>query len=107
MRKTVLLASGITVAAASLVALACTANASGSSDGGMIKQPTMSYTSPSNKSQPVHKNLSRGTPVDVVCVAEGQPVNGNSYWARINTDGQTGFVPRDAVHIPLDTPLCR
>jgi hypothetical protein len=42
-----------------------------------------------------------------VCVAEGQPVNGNSYWARINTDGQTGFVPRDAVHIPLDTPLCR
>ena len=99
MRKTVLLAGGITVAAASLVALACTANASDSGDGGMIKQPTMSYTSPSNQSTPVHANLSRGTPVDVVCVAEGQLVNGNSYWARINSDGQTGFVYRDAVHI--------
>jgi len=107
MRKTVLLAGGITVAAASLVALACTANASDSGDGGMIKQPTMSYTSPSNQSTPVHANLSRGTPVDVVCVAEGQLVNGNSYWARINSDGQTGFVHRDAVHIPLGTPSCR
>ena len=107
MRKTILLASGITIAAASLVALACTANASDSGDGGMIKQPTMSYTSPSNKSTPVHANLSRGTPVDVVCVAEGQLINGNSYWARINSDGQTGFVHRDAVHIPLSTPFCR
>jgi len=59
--------------------LACTANASDSGDGGMIKQPTMSYTSPSSQSTPVHANLSRGTPVDVVGVAEGQLVNGNSY----------------------------
>ena len=107
MRKTVLLAGGVAVAAASLVALACTANASDSGDGGMIKQPTMSYTSPSNQSTPVHANLSRGTPVDVVCVAEGQLINGNSYWARINSDGQTGFVHRDAVHIPIGTPSCR
>ena len=40
MRKTVLLAGGVAVAAASLVALAWTANASDSGDGGMIKQPT-------------------------------------------------------------------
>ena len=106
MRKTVLLAGGIAVAAASLVALTCTANASdNSNDGGMIKQSTMSYTSPSNTSQPVQR-LSRGTPVDIVCVSNGQTINGNSYWARINSDGLTGFVHRDAVHIPINTPFC-
>ena len=106
MRKTVLLAGGIAVAGASLVALACTANASDSSrDGGMIKQPTMSYTSPSSTSQPVQR-LSPGTPVDIVCVSDGQTINGNSYWARISSDGLGAFVHRDAVHIPIYTPFC-
>jgi hypothetical protein len=107
MRKSVLLAGGITFAAAGLVALACTANASGStSNGGMIKQPTMSYTGPSITSQPVQR-LSPGTPVNVVCVSDGQTINGNSYWARINSDGLSSFVHRDAVHIPTYTPFCR
>ena len=106
MRKTVLLAGGIAVAAASLVALTCTANASdNSNNGGMIKQPTMSYTSPSNTSQPVQR-LIPGQPVDVVCVTNGQTINGNSYWARISSDGLGAFVHRDAVHIPIYTPFC-
>ena len=108
MRKSVLLAGGITFAAAGLVALACTANASDSSSsgGGMIKQPTMSYTSPANTSQPVQR-LIPGQLVDVVCVISGQTINGNSYWARINSDGLGAFVHRDAVHIPSYTPFCR
>jgi hypothetical protein len=105
MRKAVLLAGGITFAAAGLVALACTANAGDSSSGGMIKQRTMSYTSPANTSQPVQR-LIPGQPVDVVCVTNGQTINGNSYWARINSDGLGAFVHRDAVHIPIYTPFC-
>ena len=111
MHKCVLLAGGLTFAAAGLVALACTANASdsssgGSGSGGMIKQPTMSYTSPANTSQPVQR-LSPGQPVDVVCVTNGQTINNNSYWARINSDGVGAFVHRDAVHIPAYTQFCR
>ena len=108
MRKSVLLAGGLTFAAAGLVALACSANASdsSSSSGGMIKQPTMSYTSPATTSQPVQR-LSPGQPVDVVCVTNGQTINGNSYWARINSDGMGAFVHRDAVHIPVYTPFCK
>ncbi|HKA03675.1 MAG TPA: hypothetical protein VKD67_05080 [Acidimicrobiales bacterium] len=39
---------------------------------GYIKQYAISYTSPSDRSLPVHKGLAPGTPVDTRCVRQGQ-----------------------------------
>jgi hypothetical protein len=87
MRKMIILTGGSAVAAAAIVGLACSANASTSSNTGVITQNTTSYTSPSNTSVPVH-TLAQGTQVDVKCYTEGQDLNGSFIWARIMHDGE-------------------
>lgn len=63
---------------------------------GIIKQPTSSYSSPSKASITVEL-LDQGDAVDVLCYTEGQRVNDNPYWFRINTGTNLGYVHRDAI----------
>ena len=92
-------------AVAGLAGLAGSASAADSNTG-YIKQYAISYSSPSDASFPVHKGLAPGTPVDTVCVRQGQALNGNSYWFLIDKDGDLGYVHRDAIWAPADMPSC-
>jgi len=106
MKKVLALATISAVAGFGAVAgLAGAANAADSNTG-YIKQYAISYSSPSDTSVPVHKGLAPGTPVDTVCVRQGQALNGNSYWFLIDKDGDLGYVHRDAIWAPADTPKC-
>jgi len=73
---------------------------------GYIKQYAISYTSPSDASYPVHKGLQPNTPVETMCAREGQELNGNATWFLIKRDGDLGYVHRDVIAAPVDTPRC-
>jgi hypothetical protein len=73
---------------------------------GYIKQYTMSYVSPSDTTRPVHKGLAPGTPVETHCMREGQLVNDSNFWFIIEKDGDVGYVHRDVISAPVDTPKC-
>jgi hypothetical protein len=75
-------------------------------DTGYIKRYAISYVSPSVDTRPVHKGLAPGTPVETHCVREGQPLNGSSHWFIIEKDGDVGYVHRDDISAPPDTPRC-
>jgi hypothetical protein len=83
-----------------------TAEAAGvESDKGTIKAFATTYTSPSNKSVPVH-HLQAGTEVDTLCFREGQLLNGNPLWFIVNVDGQSAYVHRDLIAPPAGVPHC-
>ena len=73
---------------------------------GYIKQYAISYTSPADSTQPVHKGLPPGLPVDTLCVRKGQTLNGNPYWFLISHEGDLGYVHRDDISAPAETPSC-
>ena len=82
-----------------------TAEAAVESDKGTIKAFATTYTSPSNKSVPVH-HLQAGTEVDTLCFREGQVLNGNPLWFIVNVDGQSAYVHRDLIAPPAGVPHC-
>jgi hypothetical protein len=105
MKKALVLTLSALAGIAAVAGLAGSASAA-ESNTGYIKQYAISYTSPSDHTQPVHKGLAPGTPVDTRCVREGQPLNGNPYWFLIEKDGDLGYVHRDVISAPVDTPRC-
>jgi hypothetical protein len=96
------------LAAVGVVGLAGSAGAAESSSlTGVIKQRTTSYSSPSNQTTPVHTSLREGTQVETVCFTDqGQTLNDNPYWFRVNKDGMSGYVHRDAISVGNDLPNC-
>jgi hypothetical protein len=73
---------------------------------GYIKQYAISYTSPADYSIPVHKGLPPNTPVDTLCVREGQEIDSSKTWFMIKKDGDIGYVHRNVISAPVDTPAC-
>jgi hypothetical protein len=108
MTKSAILAFGAGFAAIGVLGLAGSAAAAEpSSLTGVIKQRTTSYTSPSNQSVPVHTSLREGMQVETVCFTDqGQALNDNPYWFRVNKDGVSGYVHRDAISVGPDLPNC-
>jgi hypothetical protein len=55
----------------------------------------------------VHTSLREGAHVETVCFTDkGQVVDGNPYWFRVNKDGASGYVHRDAISVGNDLPNC-
>ena len=106
--------AALAAAGAGLVALAATAGAaetSGSTElarnTGWIKTNTSSYVEPRNQSLRVHM-LPAGTEVEPFCFSEGQVLDGNYYWIRINHDGQRGYVHAGEIGgVPAELPNCK
>lgn len=103
MRRTTTVAAAAGIAVLSIVGLAGMAHADDTNS--VIKAPTTSYTSPSNRSVPVHA-LQPGDRVDSLCFTEGERVHDSYYWFRIVKDGNTGYVNRDAISAPVDLRHC-
>jgi hypothetical protein len=106
MKKILALATISAVAGFGAVAGLAGSASAADTNTGYIKQYAISYSSPSDTSMPVHKGLAPGTPVDTLCVRPGQPLNGNPYWFLINMDGDRGYVHRDVIAPPANTPSC-
>ncbi len=105
MRKLIALATLSAVAGVGTVTgLAGTASADSAT--GIIKQYTMSYTSPSDTSYAVHKGLPQGQPVEALCARDGQVLDGNGTWFLIKKDGNLGYVHLDKISAPTDLPEC-
>jgi hypothetical protein len=96
--------SGV-AAVGGLAGLAGAASAADSNTG-YIKQYAISYTSPSDKTLPVHKGLAPNTPINTLCVREGQVLEGNPYWFLVEKDGDLGYVHRDFIAPPADVRSC-
>jgi Bacterial SH3 domain len=111
------IATALAVAAAAgagLVALAGTAGAAETAEPaerttatGWIKSNTSSYVGPDNQTLRVH-TLRAGTAVEPFCFSEGQDLDGNYYWIRINHDGQRGYVHAGEIGgVPAELPNCK
>lgn len=106
MRKLIALTLSTVAAAGAVVGLAGTAGASSADTlTGTIKTYTTSYSSPSDRSVPVHLNLLPAEKVDTLCFREGDEINGNAYWFKIRKGGETGYVHRDLIVPPSETEL--
>ena len=106
--------AAVAATGAGLLALAGTAGAAEASEStelarhtGWIKTNTSSYVEPRNQSLRVHM-LPAGTEVEPFCFSEGQELDGNYYWIRINHDGQRGYVHAgDIGGVPAELPNCK
>ena len=105
------LATVVTLTAAAAfgaVIIGGTANAISTSfdQVGIINHATTSYSSPSTDSSPVHVNLVPGERANVVCWTDGQSIDNNTRWFRIDQDGKIGFVSGAAISPPHFAPHC-
>ena len=89
-----------------VLGLAGSAGADTTGKTGSIKQYAISYTSPSEHSYIVHKGLQPNTPVETLCVREGQEIDSSTTWFMITKDGDIGYVRRSVISAPIDTPRC-
>jgi hypothetical protein len=106
MRKLIALTLSTIAAAGAVVGLAGTAGASSADTlTGTIKTYATSYSSPSDRSIPVHVNLLPGEKVNTLCFREGDAINGNAYWFMISKGGERGYVHRDVIVPPSETDL--
>jgi hypothetical protein len=108
MRKIIIAATVTVLAALTMLGLAMlglAGTASAAEANSVITRSTTSYSSPSNQSAP-GLPLTAGTLVDTVCFTEGQTLNGNHYWFRIQLDGTSSYVHRDAITPPTGLRHC-
>ena len=104
MRKLIALATLSVVTVVGVAAAMAPAGAAEAAAAtGVIKQPTSAYSSPSKTTATVQL-LDQGDTVDVLCYTEGQRVNDNPYWFRVDTGANSGYVHRDAI-APSTTDL--
>jgi len=106
MKKAIALATLTALAGAGAVGLAGSADADTTGGTGYIKQYAISYTSPSELSYPVHKGLQPNTPVETLCVRQGQELDNSTTWFLIKKDGVPGYVHRNVISAPADTARC-
>lgn len=106
MRKLIALTLFTVAAAGAVVGLAGTAGASSADTlTGTIKTHATSYSSPSDRSVPVHTNLLPGEAVETLCFREGQAIGDNAYWFMISKGGERGYVHRDSIVPPAEHEL--
>lgn len=115
MRKVVFAVAGAAVATAGIVGFAGPAFAGpATAETGIkatITKHATGYQWPSMQSPPVMTGLAPGQEVTALCFTDkGDLVNGNPYWFRISKtatpDGNTAFVPREAISVPGNPPNC-
>lgn len=71
----------------------------------VVKQFATTYSSPSDRSVPLH-HLMAGREVAATCFREGQVIDENPLWFRIEADGRSAWIHRDLIVPPAVLPHC-